>query len=254
MKKMKCKMCGGSCVKLPTNEYECQCCGNVFSDEAQLSGGVSAVKSFSGADLFENNKNGVIEISWDFALGRSMGSGYLISSDGYAITNAHVVMRDDGKSCGVCSAKIANVTVSAKVLCVATKSRSGYCSNKDLALIKLDRVPNGATPLKLCDYNRVRTGEKVFVIGNSLGQGTCITSGIVSDRNRNGQILTDCPINGGNSGGPIFNDEGLVIGTMVASGKCFDGSDAEGMNYAIPAIEVEKFIQNSGYRVIYSKK
>ena len=114
----------------------------------------------------------------------------------------------------------------------------------DLALIKLERVPSSAKVVKFENFDNVKNGERIFVIGNSLGHGTCITSGIVSDklRNVNGRmrLMTDCAVNGGNSGGPIFNEKGLVIGAVVSGITA-----AEGMNFAIPANEVIKFIKNN---------
>ena len=92
------------------------------------------------------------------------------------------------------------------------------------------------------DFSRVRIGESIYVVGNSLGHGTCITSGIVSDRKRmvDGQMLmmTDSAVNGGNSGGPVFNTAGNVIGLIVS------GIDnAEGMNFAIPSDDVLDFVR-----------
>lgn len=165
-------------------------------------------------------------------------SGYLISSNGYAITNSHAVSLENGKSCGQCTVKIADESISAKVVAMGTEDNSKHCSNLDLALIKLSRVPDKATPVKFGEYEKIRTGERIFIIGNSLGEGTCITSGIVSDKNRHGQLMYDCPTNPGNSGGPVFNSDGLVIGTHVAGKK----DKVQGMNYAIPCNAVIEFL------------
>lgn len=281
-----CKVCGSVCRDLGGGRYKCSCCGSVFSaddfinvkeraeieaakvraaeevkakaemeaarikadlEKAKIKAAVS--KGDSGADLFEKNINGVLEIRWQTGGGICSGSGFLINRNGYAVTNAHVVLKSDGNSCGSCTVKLAGETVSASVVAMGTTKKSDYCSVKDLAIIKLSRIPSKAKVLQFADYSKVRTGEKVFVIGNSLGQGTCITSGIVSDRMRDGEIMTDCPINGGNSGGPIFNTSGEVIGTIVASGNRFDGSDAEGMNYAIPSSVVTEFVKKSGINI-----
>lgn len=88
----------------------------------------------------------------------------------------------------------------------------------------------------------VRNGQKLYVIGNALGMGTCITSGIISDKRRmvNGKprLMTDCAANHGNSGGPVFDEDGRVIGAIVA------GIDsAKGMNFAIPADVIEDFLE-----------
>ena len=193
-----------------------------------------------GVDVFESNVNGVLEIQWSDSRYTHSGSGLLITNDGYAITNAHVVTHSDGRSCGTVSVRISGETVTASVVKLGD-SQHGSGSGVDLALIKLSRVPRGAKTLTFEDFSNVRIGERVFVIGNSLGHGTCITNGIVSDktRNVNGKMLlmTDCAVNGGNSGGPIFNDRGLVIGVIVSG-----ITDAEGMNFAIPASTVQAFI------------
>ena len=193
-----------------------------------------------GVDVFESNVNGVLEIQWSDSRYTHSGSGLLITNDGYAITNAHVVTHSDGRSCGTVSVRISGETVTASVVKLGD-SQHGSGSGVDLALIKLSRVPRGAKTLTFEDFSNVRIGERVFVIGNSLGHGTCITNGIVSDktRNVNGKMLlmTDCAVNGGNSGGPIFNDKGLVIGVIVSG-----ITDAEGMNFASPASTVQAFI------------
>lgn len=244
-----CKMCGGNGISIGGGKFKCDCCGNIFSDEASPSRNKQAYASQStkdsdmGADIFEKNVNGVLEIS--MSCGRA--SGYLISNDGYAITNSHAVCLNNGSSCGQCTVKVAGESVSARVVAMGTEDNSQHCTNKDLALIKLSRVPFGASALKLGDYSKVRTGERVFVIGNSLGAGTCITSGIVSDKNRNGQLMYDCATNPGNSGGPVFNADGVVIGTHVA-GTSPNGAKVQGMNIAIPSSAVVEFLQRSGRR------
>ena len=116
----------------------------------------------------------------------------------------------------------------------------------DIALIKLDRMPRGAGKLDVVDSITVRTGDTVYVIGNSLGEGTSITRGIIGDRDRNGRLMYDSATNPGNSGGPVFNAEGLVIGTHVA-GRCTDnGGKAQGMNFAVPSHDVIEFVRKRG--------
>lgn len=243
-----CKMCGGSCFSIGNGRYKCDCCGSIFSEDDFKQKSAQSVKitettkdSELGADIFERSVNGVMEIT--MACGRA--SGYLISASGYALTNSHAVALENGKSCGQCTVKIAGEAISAKVVAMGTEDNSKHCSNLDLALLKLTRVPQKATPLKFGDYKKVRTGERIFVIGNSLGYGTCITSGIVSDKNRGGQLMYDCPTNPGNSGGPVFNSDGLVIGTHVA-GLSPDGVKVQGMNFAIPCSAVLEFLFKCG--------
>lgn len=201
-------------------------------------------KSNQGVNVFEDNINGVLEITWSDDKYLHSGSGFLIDLSGYAITNTHVVTHEDGRSCGVVNVRICGENVLADVIKLGD-NRHGHGNGVDLALVKLKSVPSDAKIVEIEDFENVKIGEQVFVIGNSLGLGTCITSGIVSDklRNVNGRMLmmTDCAVNGGNSGGPIFNAQGRVIGAIVS------GIDsAEGMNFAIPADVVEKFIDEAG--------
>lgn len=248
---MKCKVCGGNCISIGGGLFQCDCCGSTCS-QSELEERPRAKQSYKaqatgdsnlGADIFEKNVNGVLEIS----VKNGRASGYLISANGYAITNSHAVCLDNGRSCGQCNVKVAGETVAAQVIAMGTEHNSEHCSNNDLALLKLSRVPRGATPLKLGDYDKVRTGERIFVIGNSLGAGTCITSGIVSDKDRQSQLMYDCATNPGNSGGPVFNSDGLVIGTHVA-GTSPNGMKVQGMNIAIPVSAVENFLRRVGYR------
>ena len=244
----KCKVCGGMCDTIGDGRYMCDCCGATYTEDdfktKKETSREGTKDSDMGADIFEKNVNGVLELS----VSNGRASGYLISDDGYALTNAHAVSLDNGRSCGQCTVKCAGESVSARVVAMGTENNDEHTTNKDLALLKLSRVPNKATPLKFGDYDKVRTGERIFVIGNSLGAGTCITSGIVSDKDRHSQLMYDCATNPGNSGGPVFNADGLVIGTHVA-GTSPNGFKAQGMNYAIPCSAVFTFLRKCGINI-----
>ncbi len=248
---LKCKQCGGVCTENGNGEYECQFCGATFGKEEL----VPALKkqaipemprSDSGVDVFDKNINGILEIMAAGRKGAWAGSGYLISQRGFAITNAHVAADETGQPCQKMAVRICGCEVPAAVVALAD-DKAGHGNGVDLAMIQLARLPQGATALAFESFSRVRNGEKVYVIGNSLGDGTCITSGIVSDKRRvlDGKelLMTDCAINGGNSGGPIFNEKGLVIGTICSSRLKADGSDTKGMNYAVPGDIVQQFIE-----------
>jgi serine protease Do len=160
------------------------------------------------------------------------GSGFLISSDGFAVTNNHVVEKatdvevtfDDGKS------------YPAKVI--------GTDPRTDLALIKIE---GGNFPyVKLADA-APRVGDWVLAVGNPFGLGGTVTAGIVSARGRDigagpydDFLQIDAPVNKGNSGGPTFNVEGSVIGVNTAIFSPSGGS--VGIAFAIPAETVKTVI------------
>ena len=249
-----CKCCGGE-VKPHNGGYQCIFCGEMYGSAEELEPPRSAKKSTRarmaeipvtpksehGVDVFESNINAVLEITWSDSMYKHSGSGFLISEDGYAVTNAHVVTHETGRSCRQVNVRVCGETTVADVILLGD-DRHGSGSGVDLALIKLHRVPVGARIVQFENFNNVRIGESVFVIGNSLGFGTCITGGIVSDklRNVNGKMLmmTDCAVNGGNSGGPIFNERGLVIAAVVSGITA-----AEGMNFGIPSSTIGQFLQ-----------
>ncbi len=160
------------------------------------------------------------------------GSGFFISSDGYAVTNNHVVQNaenvqvttDDGK------------TFTAKVI--------GADPRTDLALIKIDG--NDFPYVKLSDATP-RVGDWVLAVGNPFGLGGTVTAGIVSARGRDigagpydDFIQIDAPVNKGNSGGPTFDVDGNVIGVNTAIFSPSGGS--VGIAFAIPADTVKSVI------------
>ncbi|MBQ8381033.1 MAG: trypsin-like peptidase domain-containing protein [Clostridia bacterium] len=259
---MKCKNCGGPLIPTPDGFFKCKLCKKIDYDAAAPKAPASAPTApapaaapaprvSSGVDVFEKNIKGILELSCLSHRGASAGSGFLIDREGYAITNTHVVT-DESLPCHTVVATISGERIGARIIALGD-NQGGRGAGVDLALIKLDRVPYDASPIVIGDFDKVRIGEQVYVVGNSLGDGTCITSGIVSDKRRqlagHTLMMTDCAINGGNSGGPIFNSEGIAIGVIVSSRIQRDGSATEGMNYAIPADIVLDFIRKAKGRL-----
>lgn len=248
---MKCKFCGASINESGEGIITCPYCGGEFEGEkevvtAKRSSGVRHRKN-EGVSVFDSNINSVLEIIWNPTMFTKVsGSGLLVDEHGYALTNAHVVSTDDGKPTPKMQVKIAGESVTASVVCLGD-NKAGHGNGVDLALIKLSRVPTKAKPVTFANFDTVRIGEQVFVIGNSLGDGTCITAGIISDKQRtiggHTVLMTDCAINGGNSGGPIFNADGRVIGVICSSRIQQDGSATEGMNYAVPINIASDFLE-----------
>lgn len=163
---------------------------------------------------------------------RGVGSGFIINSDGYIITNNHVVRG------------LSQVNV---ILPNGDKYTAKVVSTdplKDLALLKINRR---ITPLTLGDSDEIRIGEIVLAIGSPLGlPGPNVTMGVVSATGRNiegeGIILedliqTDAAINPGNSGGPLINLDGEVIGVTTAMIPY-----AQGISFAIPINSVKRFL------------
>ncbi len=236
-----CKVCGGT-MKLVNNKYICNFCGSTIDkDNYDENPSFKNEKLDSGAMVYEKNCDAILEIFTQSSNGEAAaGSGFLISSDGYAITNTHVVTFNSNIAETVVVI-LNNKKITTKVIAIGD-DQGGRGSGVDLALLKLMDVSMKTNHITFADSNLIKNGQKVFAVGNSLGYGTCITEGIVSDklRNVNGKslIMTDCAINGGNSGGPLFDANGKVIG-MVVSGI----TDAEGMNFAIPSNTIQKFIE-----------
>ncbi len=154
---------------------------------------------------------------------KSLGSGFIISSDGYIFTNNHVVEQADKILVKLSDGK----EYEAKVI--------GKDAKTDIALIKVK--PTGSLPVaETGDSEKLRVGDWVMAIGNPFGLEQTVTAGIVSAKGRvigagpyDNFIQTDASINPGNSGGPLFNMEGKVIGintAIVAQGQ--------GIGFAIP--------------------
>ena len=171
------------------------------------------------------------------------GSGFVISSDGYIVTNYHVI--DSATSIKVNFAD--NKTYDATLV--------GGDKNQDIAVLKIDA--QGLTPVRLGNSDNLVVGEQVVAIGNPLGELTySMTSGIVSALNRNvtmsdgrrmNYIQTDTAINSGNSGGPLFNMYGEVIGIVSAklsSSGSSSSASVEGLGFAIPYNDVGGMIQD----------
>ncbi len=159
------------------------------------------------------------------------GSGFIISDDGYILTNYHVVeyakqydyklnvMMYDGKS------------FDATII--------GYEEDNDIAVIKIDEALN--TPVTFGNSDKLRVGDKVYAVGNPLGELTyTMTSGMVSARDRiittgDGSSINmfqfDAAVNSGNSGGPVYNSRGEVVGIVTAK---YSEAGVEGLGFAIP--------------------
>ncbi|MGE5403384.1 MAG: S1C family serine protease [Candidatus Saccharibacteria bacterium] len=179
--------------------------------------------------LVRQCKPGVLCVLSGEKSGRAIGTAFVINPDGYALTNNHVV--EGRKKVGV---KLANgMTTSADVV--------ANDEDNDIALIKLG-VCNLPT-LKL-GSGRVTEGEPVMAIGAPFSLDFSVTRGIISNVSRDldgkKMIQTDAPLNPGNSGGPLINQNGEVVGinTAIIAG-------ATGIGFAIPIDRISKFVHKN---------
>ena len=167
---------------------------------------------------------------------QSLGSGFVIDKSGHILTNAHVVVGASKVDIGFSNGSSYPATV------------VGIDRSTDVAVLKVD-VPQGAlTPLPLGDSSKVQVGSPVVAIGNPLGEDRTVTAGIVSAVQRDisslqpgiqipGAIQTDAAINHGNSGGPLINDQGEVIGInsqILSDNPANPESGSIGIGFAIP--------------------
>ncbi|HEY0311517.1 MAG TPA: Do family serine endopeptidase [Allosphingosinicella sp.] len=172
--------------------------------------------------------------------GGSLGSGFLISADGYVVTNNHVI------SPARTGATVEEITV---ILADRREYRAtivGRDQASDLALLKING--QGLPFVRFGDSTRTRVGDWVLAIGNPFGLGGTVTAGIVSALHRNLQsgvydryIQTDASINMGNSGGPMFDLNGNVIGINTALYSPTGGNI--GIGFAIPAEQARPVIE-----------
>jgi serine protease Do len=161
--------------------------------------------------------------------GQGIGSGVIVSADGYVLTNNHVVAE----------AKEIKVTVSDKREFDATVV--GTDPKSDLAVIKIKGSPSGLRPAEFGDSSKLRLGDVVLAIGNPLGVGQTVTMGIVSAKGRadlgitayEDFIQTDAAINPGNSGGALIDTEGKLVGINTAILSRTGGY--QGIGLAIPS-------------------
>ena len=207
-----------------------------------VSGTPTPTEGLTPGQVHAQNKNSVVGIanqSTTNIFGQvtetaSSGTGFIISADGYIVTNHHVI---EG----------------AKTLTVITNDEQeypatvvGFDESNDFALIKIEAT--GLTPVKIGSSDDLIVGDQVVAIGNPLGEMTnSLTVGYISVKDRDvtidntiiNMLQTDTAINPGNSGGPLFNMKGEVIGITTAK---YSGKAVESIGFAIPIDDVSQMI------------
>lgn len=229
---------GGTAVN-PGTSGQVQVTGDLLTPQQVYAMNVNAVVAVTSQSVQTNIYGQVSKTA-------SAGSGFIVSEDGFVVTNYHVI---EG------AIKVSVITYdevehSATVI--------GYDETNDVALLKIE----GSFPcVAIGSSDELQVGDQVMAIGNPLGELTStLTVGYVSAKDRMvttdgtslNMLQTDAAINSGNSGGPLFNAKGEVVGINTAkySGMSSSGATIEGIGFAIPIDDVVSILddlQNQGY-------
>jgi S1-C subfamily serine protease len=202
--------------------------------------------------VFENTVKSVVNVAnnriirrfgfFDFdsmEVPAGIGSGFIWDNKGHIVTNYHVIAEGDSH---LVSFHKDPKQYKAKLV--------GVAPNKDIAVLKLEEMPENLIPIRIGTSKGLRVGQKAMALGNPFGLDHTITAGIISALDRKiqgigrikiqGMIQTDSSINPGNSGGPLINSSGEVIGmnTMIYSAS---GSSA-GVGFAVPADTIKRIV------------
>lgn len=203
-------------------------------------------ESLSLSDIYKCNIASVVCVQATTVSGNSVGTGVIFSSDGYIITNYHVI-----ESASACTVLLSdNSSYEARLI--------GSDAQTDLAVLKIDAT--GLQAAVFGDSDSLQVGDTVVAIGNPLGielRGT-MTDGIVSAINRNINIdgremtliQTNAAMNSGNSGGPLINISGQVVGINTVKFSAYASDSVEGIGFAIPITSAKPIIEeliNNGF-------
>ena len=210
---------------------------------------VDTGKLMTAAEVYAANVNSTVGITtsvttnfWGFqTTSAASGSGFILTADGYVLTNYHVIESSNSISVTLYDGKSYDAAL------------IGYDESSDIAVLKIDA--EGLTPVVLGDSDNLNVGDSVVAIGNPLGELTfSLTSGAVSALNREitlsnsvtmNLIQTDCAINSGNSGGALFNLYGEVIGiTNAKYSGSGTGASIDNIGFAIPINHVRGIVES----------
>jgi serine protease Do len=210
---------------------------------------VDGKTAMSDAEVYAANVNSVVSINVTGTSGvnifgqatqtASSGSGFILSQDGYIVTNHHVIADADSVKVTLYNGDTYDATI------------IGSDEDYDIGVIKIDA--EGLSPVTLGDSTNLNVGDHVLAIGNPLGELTfSMSGGMVSSVNRAinvsgtpfNMIQTDTSINPGNSGGPLLNQFGEVVGIVSAKYSSYSSESVEGLGFAIPINDVISMIED----------
>ena len=204
--------------------------------------------TLSATQIYAQDSKGVVSIRARKSEGEDEGTGIVLNEKGLILTNGHVVEGATALEIGVGTGS-SKVTREAKLI--------GEEANSDLALIQVDPSGLGLKALKMGDASSLAVGDQVYAIGNPYGLEETFTRGIVSALSREiqapdgekitGAIQTDAALNPGNSGGPLINNAGEVVGvnSQIASDESSQGGQpgSTGVGFAIATPTIAAAIQ-----------
>lgn len=205
---------------------------NTQSSQQQVQQQISLLKASSTDDfsgIIQSSDPSIVTIVTSAA----QGTGFIINSNGYIVTNAHVLADSNGNLAS-------NIQVINNNQQIVNAQFIGYNRTLDIALLK---VPGNYNALTFGNSNSVQVGDKVIAIGDPLGLQFSVSEGIVSAINRPGPnnlnyyIQTDASLNPGNSGGPLINQEGQVIGI-----NNFKISEGENLGFALESNYIKQAV------------
>ncbi len=210
---------------------------------------VDTSKEMTPAEVYAANVHSTVGITtsittnyWGFqTTSAASGSGFIITDDGYILTNHHVI--EDSNS----------ITVTMYDGSVYDADLIGYDQSNDIAVLKIDAT--GLTPVVLGDSDAMNVGDQVVAIGNPLGELTfSLTAGLISAKDRQitmsgGTTMTlfqtDAAINSGNSGGALFNLYGEVVGVTNAKySSSSSGASIDNIGFAIPINTIRPIVES----------
>lgn len=227
-------------------------------------------------NIAKQEMKSVVEIYSTTSVGSSAGTGFVVTADGYILTNAHVVTYQSKSIQGIGPAGgLVTTTNTAEKVVIQFEGNEtqypveviAYDTTLDLAVLKIKNPPQNLRPVKFADSTLLSFGEPCVAIGNAKGYGLAVTEGVISspiqyynltsrDNALTAAVQHSAAINPGNSGGPLFNMFGLVVG--INSFKLTSATDEvalDGMGFAIPSAVVKDYVNGlniNGLKITYT--
>lgn len=206
--------------------------------------------SKSADEIFEESLLSIVEVCASSEdVGESLGTAEFINKEGLLITNAHVVTYTEfGEVVAFDKIAIRFATDEDFIDVKLIK----YDTELDIAVLKMDKSSHKFKPLDIGDSSKIKTGEKVYAIGNSAGYGLSMAEGIVGmplvnieyNDNVRSVIQSSLNITDGNSGGALLNEKGDLVGMTSFRTRDLKGNVIYGISYSVPISTIMEYIKN----------